>query len=888
MADKEAMQIGSRLHRKIQGQMGADYRAEVSLKAEIDCTSYVISVEGRADGIFSEDGKSWIDEIKGTGRDVNKLEEAIAVHLAQAKCYAYIYACQQELAHIGVQMTYVHLETEEVRRIRKEFSFPELEEWFAALIEEYKKWASFQVEWKKVRQASIAGVVFPYPYREGQKDLAAAVYRTIAREKKLFIQAPTGVGKTIATVFPAVKAVGEGLGDKIFYLTAKTITRTVAQEAFSLLKAQGLQYKVLTLTAKEKICLCGEPDCNPEKCPYAQGHFDRVNDAVYELLTGWGKPDAGEQAERGKQKPEEPECGPEIPEGMRMPAEHGTEKTEEPACGPEIPEGVRTPAERPEEQEISGLRDSYTRENLIAHAKKWQVCPFEMSLDLSLWVDAVICDYNYVFDPQARLKRFFADGGRGDYIFLIDEAHNLVERGREMYSAALYKEDFLEMKRLLAPVSRKAARALDKCNKYMLEWKRDCEGYSLCSDIAVFALALLNVSTQLETLLEDGDSPLNRYQTQPESVYGAGTHRQQRSARGAQAHRQPEDGSYAQEYLPGMQPEELPQAPETGAELRKKVLEFYFQVRSFLAIYEELDESYEIYTEHEADGRFKLKLFCIDTAGKIGECLDRGRAAVFFSATLLPIRYYMDLLSGTQEDYAIYAHSPFDLKKKKVLVGTDVSSRYTRRGPEEYQKIAAYIHCAVEARAGNYLVFFPSYKMLEDIRAVFEAAYTDVRVIAQNPRMTEEEREEFLACFSENNTQTLAGFCVLGGIFGEGIDLKRKKLIGAVIVGTGLPQICNEREILKQYYDRRSMDGFAHAYQYPGMNKVMQSAGRVIRTDEDTGVILLLDERFCRRQYLDIFPREWADYETCSLRTAPEKLKYFWKSLEGEEKLWTL
>ena len=798
MADREAMQIGSRLHRRIQGQMGADYRAEVSLKAEIDCVFYVISVEGRADGIFTEDGKTWIDEIKGVGFDVNKLEEAVPVHLAQAKCYAYIYAAQQSLADIGVQMTYIHRETEEIRRIRKEFSFVELEAWFAELIEEYKKWASFQIEWKKVRQASIAGTVFPYPYREGQKDLAAAVYRTIAREKKLFIQAPTGVGKTIATVFPAVKAVGEGLGDKIFYLTAKTITRTVAQEAFSLLKMQGLKYKVLTLTAKEKICMCGEPDCNPEKCPYAKGHFDRVNDAVYELLTGWGRTDDGA----------------------------------------EPPAAV---------QEISGIHDSYTREDLIAHAEKWQVCPFEMSLDLSLWVDAVICDYNYVFDPQAKLKRFFADGGKGDYIFLIDEAHNLVERGREMYSASLYKEDFLEIKKLLMPVSRKAARALDKCNKYMLEWKRECDGYALYSDIAAFALALMNVSTQLETLLEDGDSPLNRY---------AGA-----------AHLT----------------ENLPQAPGAGEGLRKKVLEFYFQVRSFLAIYEELDDSYEIYTEHEADGRFKLKLFCIDTAGKIGECLSRGRAAVFFSATLLPIRYYMDLLSGTQDDYAIYAHSPFELWKKKVLVGTDVSSRYTRRGPEEYQRIAAYIYSTVQARTGNYLVFFPSYKMLEEIQAVFEAAYPGVHVVAQNPRMTETEREEFLACFSEDNAQPLAGFCVLGGIFGEGIDLKREKLIGAVIVGTGLPQICSEREILKQYYDRRKMDGFAHAYQYPGMNKVMQSAGRVIRTDEDTGVILLLDERFCRRQYLDIFPREWADYETCSLRTVPEKLKYFWKSLEEKK-----
>ncbi len=772
MAEKDAMQIGSRLHRKIQGRMGASYRAEVPLKAETDCGDYTVCIEGRADGIFTEEQEVWIDEIKGIARDVAKLEDAVPVHLAQAKCYACFYAAQQNLARIGVQMTYVNLETEETRRIRHLFLYTELKAWFDDLLEQYKKWASFEVKWKESRQASIAGTVFPYPYRDGQKELAAAVYRTIAREKKIFIQAPTGVGKTIAAVFPAVKAVGERLADKIFYLKAKTITRTVAQEAFGLLKEQGLKYKVLTLTAKEKICMCGQPQCNPDACPYAKGHFDRINDALFELLT----------------------------------------------CDE---------------------KDSYTREDLTAHAEKWQVCPFELSLDLSEWMDAVICDYNYVFDPQAKLKRFFADGVKGDYIFLIDEAHNLVERGREMYSAALYKEDFLKIKRILTGISKKAARALERCNQHLLEWKRECESYTLLADVNAFALALLNAATQMENLLEDGDSPLNR-----------------------------RDAA----LLPDVSGEE--------EERRKEILDFYFQVRSFLAIYEEMDESYQIYAEQEADGRFKLKLYCIDTAGKIAQCLAKGRAAVLFSATLLPVRYYMELLSGAQDDYAVYAHSPFDLQKKRVLVGTDVSSRYTRRNETEYRKIARYIYAALSARAGNYLVFFPSYKMLEEVKLLFEEMYADVRIVAQNAHMTEQQREDFLACFLAPSG-TLAGFCVLGGIFGEGIDLKREQLIGAVVVGTGLPQICNEREILKQYYDRRNMDGFAYAYRYPGMNKVMQSAGRVIRTDEDCGVILLLDERFANRQYREIFPREWSDYEFCNLGNVQKKLEDFWKRFDA-------
>ena len=766
MADKDAMQMGSRLHRKIQGKMGADYHAEVPLRTQIDCDGFLLIVEGRADGIFEQDGQTVIDEIKGVFRDVERMEEPDPVHLAQARCYACIYAEQQNLEKIGVQMTYANLDTEEIRRFSSSYTRSELEEWFAHLTEAYQKWAQMQLEWKTERKASIGKTVFPYPYREGQKELASAVYRTIWHGKKLFIQAPTGVGKTLSTVFPAVQAVGQELGDKIFYLTAKTITRTVAEEAFSLLKKQGLHYKVLTLTAKEKICFCEEPDCNPEKCPYAKGHFDRVNDAVYELLTSYEENSA-----------------------------------------------------------------NYSRERIMEQAEKWKVCPFEMALDVSLWSDAIICDYNYVFDPQAKLKRFFAEGVKGDYLFLIDEAHNLVERGREMYSAALYKEDFLEVKRFLKPFSRKAVAALERGNKYLLEWKRECEEYTLLSNIDSFALNLFNVSHALEQLLEDRESVMNRPSTDSEIEEG-----------------------------------------------KKKTLDFYFQVRAFLEIYEELDDSYEIYVQHDREGRFALKLYCIHTADKIGQCLEKGRASILFSATLLPVQYYMELLSGKSEDYAVYARSTFDPARKKVLLGLDVSTKYTRRTPAEYQKIASYIRQITDSRQGNYLVFFPSYKMMTDVRVYFEAEMQDdTEILEQNMHMSEAQREEFLEQFQERESGTLIGFCVMGGIFGEGIDLKKDRLIGAIIVGPGLPQVCNEREILKQYYDRRDMDGFDHAYRYPGMNKVMQSAGRVIRTDEDTGVIVLLDERFGQAQYRSSFPREWADYETCTLRNVKEKLERFWK-----------
>ena len=368
MADKEAMQLGSRIHRKIQGSMGAGYRPEVSLKAEIVKETFTLFVEGRADGILEQDGRITVDEIKGVYRSLDAMEKPDLLHLAQAKCYAAIYGSEQKLDVISVQMTYCNLETEEIRRFVQEFSVKELKSWFDELTEQYCKWCEMQVKWKTCRQESIHACVFPFPYREGQKQLAAAVYRTIAHRKKLFIQAPTGVGKTISTVFPTVKAVGENLGEKIFYLTAKTVTRTVAEEAFSVLKGKGLRYKVLTLTAKEKICPLEEVKCNPIECPYAKGHYDRVNEAVFEMLN---------------------------------------------------------------ETEV------FDREAIWKQSEKWKVCPYEMTLDLSMWVDAVICDYNYVFDPNARLKRFFGDNIKGEYLFLIDEAHNLVERGRDMYSASL-------------------------------------------------------------------------------------------------------------------------------------------------------------------------------------------------------------------------------------------------------------------------------------------------------------------------------------------------------------------------------------------------------------------------------------------------------------------
>ena len=752
MSDKDVMAMGGKLHRKIQRQMGSDYHAETAMKLQIPCGEFDLRVEGRADGVIIKGDTSEviIDEIKGILRDLSLIEQPVNVHLAQAKCYAYIYAKQHSLREIGIQMTYCNLDTEEIRRFLSHYTYEALECWFEELISSYEKWARFQIKWEEKRNSSIRLVEFPFSYREGQREVAAAVYRTILRKKKLFLQAPTGVGKTISTLFPSVKAIGEGLGEKIFYLTAKTITRTVAEQAFRILGEQGLQMKVITLTAKEKICKCEETECNPVSCPYAKGHFDRVNDAVYDLIMNYNE---------------------------------------------------------------------ITRDVIENQSEKYMVCPFEMSLDVSLWVDAVICDYNYAFDPTAHLKRFFSENAGKKYIFLVDEAHNLVERGREMYSARLYKEDFLELKKMMRVKEPILSKKADEVNRQFLLLKRECEEYRVLESVSHLAIKLMNLLAEMERFFEKSSE----------------------------------------------------------SDKRDQVLELYFKVREFLNIHDILDENYVIYSEYQQDGRFMVKLFCVNPAVNLQAYLEYGIGTVFFSATLLPVRYYKKLLSIETDDYAIYADSPFPKDSRLLLIGRDVSTRYTQRGPEMYRRIASYIVGAADAKKGNYMVFFPSYRVMEEVLSVFSEKCGKISSAVQSPFMSEEDREVFLKEFDEIREESFVGFCVMGGIFSEGIDLPEDKLIGVIIVGTGLPQVCNEREIVKQYFSGIGSDGFEYAYLYPGMNKVLQSAGRVIRTEKDRGLILLLDERFSTGRYRELFPREWSNARHCTAESLTSYMQEFWE-----------
>ena len=850
----QAMQEGSRIHKKIQKQMGADYQAEVFLRYTHDTPKYCLIVEGRADGIIHRPNEVLVDEIKGTYRDLNKLHRPIPVHVAQAKCYAFIYGSQNDCKNIRIRMTYCNIETEDIRYFYEDYRLEELRKWFLLLIEEYLKWSDYSWEWKQIRQYSLENLKFPFPYREGQRDLVSYVYQTIYHQKKLFIEAPTGVGKTISTIFPAMKAMSKGMGDKLFYLTAKTITRTVADQTFALLREkQGVAFKSVILTAKEKICFMDHPECNPDSCPYAKGHYDRINDAVYDMLVH---------------------------------------------------------------------EDSYNRERIEYYAMKHRVCPFEMALDISLFADGIICDYNYLFDPHVYLKRFFAEGNSGSYLFLIDEAHNLLDRGREMYSAGLVKEDFLALKNSLKhtitdeiedmidgqmslefetgesllmeksgyhlliedngqPVvtdtseqfemivnpgkttmnqrhkgkRRKSGKSilvkegyaerlihhLDVCNKILLQYKRNCESYRLVNEIDDFVNALLRLYSVMADYLEEQE--------------------------------------------------------ETSPPVREELLDFYFAIAHFLDIYERQDENYVKYTELQQDGTFLFRLFCVNPRENLKECMVKGRSTILFSATLLPIQYYKELLGGDDSDYEVYAKSVFSPEKKELFIARDVTTRYTLRTQEQYANIARYIDEIVSARTGNYMVFFPSYMFMRQIYDVYSERFQkeEVECILQQEYMNEKEREDFLNRFNgneecdlsaqinmeieiEEEQRTLIGFCILGGIFGEGIDLKEDRLIGAIIVGTGLPQVGNEKEILKKYFDDRNENGFDYAYRFPGMNKVLQAAGRVIRTAQDIGIIALLDDRFLQFSYRRMFPREWESFDVVNVQNVSALVERFWDS----------
>ncbi len=747
----DRMAEGSRIHRKLQKAAGDGYQAEVPLSLESVWGDLRIKVEGRADGLYTDEEGLVVDEIKTTGAPLEMITEDFnRLHWAQAMCYAYILCTQRGLEAIRVRLTYYQVDTDEIKRFIRGFSAGELTEFYQDLLERYRRWGESRQSWTGIRDASIKATVFPFPqYRPGQRRLAEAVYRTARDGGRLFCEAPTGIGKTISTLFPAVKAIGEGEAEKIFYLTAKTITRQVAENACRVMREEGLRLRTVTLTAKDKICFLEQRNCNPDACPYADGHFDRVNDALWEML----------------------------------------------------------------ERE-----DVFTREVVETYACRHRLCPFELALDLTLWSDCIIADYNYVFDPQVYLRRFFS-GGKSPFVFLIDEAHNLVDRAREMYSAGLQKSAFLQLSRTLDKKD-KLRRSLGRINTAMVAMRKECGEAGFLKRKEPY----LEFHKQLTRTAADCEEWMQRH----------------------------------------------PHAPQ-----EEQLLTLYFDILTFLKIAELYDERYITWVQTKG-GEVVLRLFCLDPSYLLSKAMERGKASVLFSATLTPLDYFISVLGGDENSKRLTLTSPFPQENLCLLVSDRISTKYKDR-QDSLVPVADQIALTVSGKKGNYLAYFPSYAYLREVYQVFQERYPAVATIVQRSGMEEEEREAFLQRFQADAADTLVGFCVLGGIYAEGIDLRGERLIGTVIVGVGLPQIGLEQDMIRDYYDRRDGRGFDYAYRYPGMNKVLQAAGRVIRDESERGVVVLIDQRFTSSAYRPLLPQHWRHYAAVrDGRMLEERLRRFW------------
>ena len=742
---------GTLAHQKVQGGYGEKDMKEVVLKHDVDIDGTRFIIEGRADGILFREGKVIVDEIKSTGRDLEEVVEGLNPrHWAQAICYGYFYSLKEELSEIVVQLTYFQLETEETRSVTRTLSFGDTERFFLDLLEKYIKWASLTFSWQEQRNNSIQSLEFPFPkYRRGQRELAVAAYKTIKERKVLFAQAPTGIGKTMSVLYPAIRVMGEGMAQKIFYLTAKTITREIPLYSMDLLHKKGLRAKTLVITAKEKVCLNHEVKCNPKDCPFAKGHYDRVNDAIMDIF-----------------------------------------------------------------KEEDFLR----RDTILEYSKDHQVCPFEFQLDMSLFSDVVIGDYNYVFDPQVYLKRFF-DMEKGEYVFLVDEAHNLVDRSREMFSATIEKSSILGARKIVKDLDPKLYKSLYGVLKIINQYSSshlEGEGYYQREEISDLYFPIKRVLAQAESFLME----------------------------------------------------------KREAEGYDQILDLYFQLTSFIKISDMYDESF-VTTLEDKGGDVFLRLYCVDASGHLRRALKRGISAIFFSATLTPMDYFMNLLGGDKEDYHIRLKSPFPRSNLGLAVRGNLSTRYRDR-EDTYREVVEAIYTFVTSRQGNYMVFFPSYLYMNRVYEEFVDNYPHISTLIQRGFMSEFEREEFLEAFQDG--QNLVGFAVLGGVFSEGIDLSGEKLIGAVVVGVGMPQIGFERNIIKDYFEHNLGEGFHYAYTYPGMNKVLQAVGRVIRTEEDRGVILLIDDRYLRGTYKELMPSEWKGYaKVWDLESQRDYFRRFWE-----------
>jgi len=748
---------GIEAHQQLQQERGEAYQKEVPVSITIRDPDLALEIQGRIDGVFQEGDLTVIEEIKSTRRALQELRfDPRGVHFCQALVYAAIYTAQTGLEAVRIQLTYCRLDSPETRSFTEHRTAESLATFLRETADRYLDRVREIYHWQEIRDASIRDMPFPFPrFRPGQETLVEEIETAVENGYRLFVQAPTGLGKTLATLYPSVKALETGTCEKVFYLTARTTTREAAETAMRQMAEAGLRCKSVTLTAKDKVCLKPETFCEPGYCEYIAGYFDRLNDAVRDIYT----------------------------------------------------------------------HDGFTRELIAGYALKHRICPFEFSLDLSLLSDCVICDYNYLFDPRVYLVRFF-NGAARDFVFLVDEAHNLVERSRDMFSCVLEKKTFLDLKRLVDRTADPDIHgALASLNTWLLEARRERRLEELS-----FAMEP-EVPQRFIDLLEDFLGP----------------------AEAALAGRQD---------LPG----------------RDRLLEVYYACMFFLKIFKLAGQSAAFTCTFEQRGsNVLIKLLCLDPSKMIAKATAKGRATVFFSATLMPEDYFFSLFGGVAgRDHAFQLESPFSPDNLSVNIVASISTRYRNRS-QSYDAISHYLSGFVAQKQGNYLIYFPSFAYLNEVFARFQQTAGDIDLFRQDRHMTEPQRDAFLEKYTADRERSLVSFVVSGGIFGESIDLPGERLIGVAVVGVGLPQVNPERNLIRDHFEARSGSGFHYAYTYPGMNRVLQAAGRLIRTDTDRGALLLIDDRFDSELYRRLFPPGWPETTTIlDSDQLAENLQAFW------------
>ncbi|MBU1144110.1 MAG: hypothetical protein KKH92_10785 [Firmicutes bacterium] len=746
---------GTKAHQYLQSKYQSTDQAEIPISSTFIADDLEITLSGRIDGLLSIDGAKVIEEIKSTRYPIfDEKFEINNEHLAQLKMYAYMYMKNNHLDDCLGRVTYIQLSDYKTRHFDFFFDIDLLKDFFESSLLRYTDWLLKLYEHNERKRISLEKLYFPFDkYRRGQREMMAAVYQTMKDDDILYAIAPTGIGKTMASLFATLKSLSED-NQKIFYLSAKTQGKKVALDTMDILHESGLETKTLEITSKDTICFLEKRECDPEKCPFAKGFFDRLQEAMVDI---WEK------------------------------------------------------------------ETLMTREVVERYARKHTVCPFEFSLYVSYFVDVVICDYNYVFDPRSHLIRYF-DEDTYKPLILVDEAHNMISRSRDMYSATLVRSDFIKLRRLankIKPTIRNAVKkVLDQFDSFE-------EQLSLSP--------FLSFKTLNESFL---DSILNLMKKIENGI------------------------------------KENPKYPK-----KIDVIEGYLALLGFTRIFEYYNDAYLTNVEKMMDDDISITIQCLDASEFILDTIkNKTYGSVFFSATLYPIDYYKELITAGYGE-TLKIRSPFDSNRLKLVVMNQISTRYQHRNSSINQVIDT-IESVLSSKKGNYIAFFPSYQYMNQIIENLPLDL-DADLIVQEREMDQRLRDIIVERFKNYNEKSQLAFFVMGGMFAEGIDYVGDMLNGVMIVGVGLPMLSESNNQLKDYYQEKFSKGFEYAYTYQGMNKVIQAVGRVIRTDSDYGIAILIDDRFNTSLYKKLFPMEWKKYEIIdNPKNLKKSLDLFWEQFK--------